>query len=192
MSDTLETAQEAIEHAHHLAETEEGGHARKIAVLVAILAAGLALGEMAEKGAQNAYLTHHITASDDWNFFQAKNIRSNMYALQADALESQPNANDPVVRKRIDAARAQAARLDDDEKTQGRKQLREKAQASEHERDHEFHRYHLFEMVVGGLQLAIVLASVSVVTRVTVLAIVAAALGLAAAAAGLITQFGLI
>lgn len=192
MSDTLETAREAMEHAEHVAEEGFGGHARKIAVLVAILAATLAMAEMAEKGAQNEYLTHHITASDDWNFYQAKNIRSNMYALQADALEAQPNAADAAVRKRIDAARAQAARLDDDEKTVGRKQLMEKAKQSEHARDHAFHRYHFFEMVVGGLQLAIVLASVSVVTRVNALAALAIVLGLGAAVLGLVTQFDLI
>jgi len=192
MSETIETAQEALEHAHHEAAHAPEGHARKIAVLIAVLAAVLAVAEMGEKGSQNAYLTHHISASDDWNFFQAKNIRSNLYATHAEDLESLPNAADPVIRKRIDAARATAARLDDDEKTVGRKQLMAKARASEEERDHAFHRYHLFEAVVGALQLTIVLASVSVVTRVTPLAVLAGVIGAVAACVGLATQFGLI
>ncbi len=192
MSETIETAKEALEHAHHEAAHVPEGHARKIAVLIAILAAVLALAEMGEKSSQNAYLTNHITASDDWNFYQAKNIRSNLYAIHADTLDTLPNAADPAIRKRIDAARANAARLDDDEKTVGRKQLLAKAHASEHDRDHAFHRYHLFEAVVGALQLTIVLASVSVVTRVTPLAVLAGAIGAAAACVGLATQFGLI
>jgi hypothetical protein len=192
MSDTIETAKDALEHAHHEATHVPEGHARKIAVLIATLAAVLAMAEMGEKSAQNAYLTHHITASDDWNFYQAKNIRSNLYALQADNLESQPNAADPAIRKRIDAARAQAARLDDDEKTVGRKQLMAKAQASERARDQAFHRYHWFETAVGALQLTIVLASVAVVTRVAPLAVLAGALGAAAAMLGLAVQFDLV
>ena len=52
--------------------------ARRIAVLIAVLAAALALAEMGEKGAQNAYLTHHIAVSDDWAFYQAKNVRATL------------------------------------------------------------------------------------------------------------------
>src|SRR5579862_5746689 len=90
MSDDIDRAKEAIEGAHEAGGHEQGGSARTIAVLIAALAAALALSDMAEKGAQNDYLTHHIQASDDWNFYQAKNIRSNIYALQADTLESLP------------------------------------------------------------------------------------------------------
>ena len=65
MSETIENAREGLHHAQH----EPGGHtdgsARKVAVLIAVLAAALALAEMGEKGAQNEYLTHHIALSDD-------------------------------------------------------------------------------------------------------------------------------
>ena len=180
MGDSIDRAKETIESAGE--EAEGGGHklgdnARNVAVLVAALAAALAITEIGEKRAQNEYLTHHIQASDDWNFYQAKTIRGNLYTLEAQSLESLPNAADPAVKKRIDDARAEAKRLDDDEKTLGRKQLMAKAKASEEDRDHELHRFHLFEAVVGGLEIAIVLASVSVVTRVRQLAIAAAVLG---------------
>jgi hypothetical protein len=191
MSDDIETAKEAIEGAHHAEAHRQDGSARNIAVLIAALAAALALSDMAEKSAQNAYLTHHIQAADDWNFYQAKNVRSNLYALQADMLESLPGAADPAVRKRIDAARAEAKRLDDDEKSLGRKQLAVKAHASEQARDEAFHRFHLFEMVVGALQISIVLASVSVVTRVRLLALVAGVLGGGASLFGLAEAFDL-
>jgi hypothetical protein len=96
------------------------------------------------------------------------------------------------VHQRAEAARAESKRLDDDEKSRGRKQLAAKAQESAHLRDEAFHHYHLFEAVVGTLQITIVLASVSIVTRVRTLAIAAAALGLAAAAAGTAVAFGLV
>ncbi|MBU6499228.1 MAG: DUF4337 family protein, partial [Rhodospirillales bacterium] len=59
-----------------------------------------------------------------------------------------------------------------------------------HARDHQFHRYHLFEIVVGALQIAIVLASVSVVTRVNLLAVGAGLLGGGAGLFGLAVALG--
>jgi len=177
MSDSIDRAKETIESAGEEGENKLGGNARNIAVLVAVLAAALAVTEMGEKRAQNEYLTHHIQASDDWNFYQAKTIRADLYRVEAQTLESLATAADPAVRKRIDDALAQAKRLDDDEKTVGRKQLMAKAKESEGERDHALHRFHLFEAVVSALELSIVLASVSVVTRVRELAIAAAVLG---------------
>ena len=72
-----------------------------------------------------------------------------------------------------DAARATVARLNDDEKTLGRKQLRAQAEQKERLRDEAFEHYHKYEGVVGALQITIVLASVSVVTRIRLLALAA-------------------
>ena len=183
MADSVEMATESIEGTHHAAHADTG--ARRVAMLVAGLAAALALSELGEKAAQNQYLTHHIQASDDWAQFQAKTIRMNMYAIQAETLASLPNAADPAQVKRISDARAAAARMNDDpEGGNGRKQMVVTAKASEHARDEAFHVYHLFERVVGALQLSIVLASVSVVTRVTALAWVGGLLGGGAAIYG--------
>jgi hypothetical protein len=106
-------------------------------------------------------------------------------------LPGQDNAADAAVHARSEADRATARRLEDDEKTAGRKQLLAKAQRSEQLRDAAFHRYHLFEIVVSALQIAIVLASVSVVTRVLALAFGAAILGGAASLFALAVVFAL-
>jgi hypothetical protein len=193
MSDDIEQAQQGLEHAHEANErhpAHNDGGARRVAVLISALAAGLAIAEMAEKGAQNDYLAHHITTSDDWAFYQAKTLRAAMTEQQIDVLASLPNAAEPEVQKRIAASQAEKARLDDDEKTQGRKQLRAQAEAEARERDEVGHHYHLYEFVVGALQIAIVLASVSVVTRMWVLAAVAGAVGGVAAAFGLWVGLG--
>lgn len=192
MSDDLERAQEGMEHAHEAAETHGDGSARKIAILISVLAAALALAEMQEKGAQNAYMTRHIEVSDDYAFYQAKTVRANLYTTQADLLASLPNAADPAIKARIDADRATAARLEDDEKTQGRKQLLAQAEAHKEQREAQFHRYELFEIVVGALQIAIVLASVSVVTRVRPLAFGAGLIGAGAIVAGVLISLSAI
>ena len=178
-------------------EHHSGGHsdsgARRVAVLIAVLAAALALAEMGEKSSQNDYLTHHILASDSWAFFQAKNVRSTVQHTAAEVMDSLPTSADPAVRGRIDAALAEATRLrDDPAEGDGSKQIAEKAHAEEHLREHAFHRYHMFEVVVGALQIAIVLSSVSVVTRVTALAYGAATIGVVAALFGLATAVGLV
>jgi len=67
--DRLEHAREGIQHAHHLGD----GRARKTAVLIAVLAAALAVADLAEKSARNEFLTRHVVLSDDWSFYQAKN-----------------------------------------------------------------------------------------------------------------------
>lgn len=180
MSEDIEQAQKGLEHAHeddesHPKHNDRG--ARRVAILISVLAAALALGEMSEKGAQNEYLTHHIAASDAWAFYQAKVVRADLHREQADLLDSLPNAADPEVRKRAEASRATAARLDDDEKTQGRKQLRAQAEQKERLRDEALEHYHKYERVVGALQITIVLASVSVVTRTRMLALVAGVIG---------------
>jgi hypothetical protein len=194
MSDELEMAQQGIEHAHHAHEALGDPRARRVAVMIAMLAAALALADMAEKGAQNAYLTAHISLSDEWNFFQAKHVRSTVLSATAELLASLPNAaTDPAIGKRIAQARATAARLEDDPQGgEGRKQLMAKAAHEAEQRDHQFHRYHKFELVVGALQIAIVLASVSVVTRIRQLAMAAALLGAASAVYGLLVWTGVV
>lgn len=190
MSDSIDIATEHLEHAaHHRHKQvhEDDGHARKTAILVAVLAAALALTEMQEKGAQNEYLRLHIKASDDWAEYQAKTVRMNMFSMFADTWEATPGFS----ADKIKAARASAARMDDDPKNNtGRKQMATIAKHSEESREVAFHEYHSFEVAVGGMQIAIVLASVSVVTRVRVLALASGLLGAAAGALALWTAYG--
>ena len=178
MGDTLERAREAMEAARE-------NDARHIAIVISILAAALALAEMQEKGAQNQYLTQHIAVSDSYAYEQAKGVRASEQLATATVLESLPNAADPAVAKRAADARAEAARLVDDPKS-GRKAILAEAKDHEEQREAQHHRYEMFELVVGALQIAIVLASVSVVTGVRTLAFVATAIGVAAIAAGVL------
>jgi hypothetical protein len=182
MSEAMERAHETIhEHAEH-----SDRWARGVAVLVSILAAVLALTEIGGKAAQNAYLTHHVALSNDWAFYQAKNLRSVVRTSEADLLASLPNAADPAVQTRIEAAKEYAARMrDDPQGGEGMKQLAVKAQQQEVERDAAEHRYHNYEYAVGVLEIAIVLASVSVVTRIRLMSIAAGVIGALAAAASL-------
>jgi hypothetical protein len=190
MSESIEHAREGIEHAHHAPALHTDSTARRIAVLIAVIAAALALAEMGEKGAQNEYLTHHIAISDDWAFYQAKNVRATVLAAEAAVLSNLPSAADPGPQAEIERAHESEARLRDDPQSgEGMKQLAVRAKDQEGQRDRAFHRYHEFELVVGALQIAIVLASVSVVTRIVALALGAGVVGAIASAFGIMLAF---
>lgn len=193
MSETIEHARDGIEHAEHAAEHEGIGSARVIAVLVAALAAALAISELGEKSAMTSYLTSHIALSDDYAYYQEKHVRQTTVQTEEALLQSLPNATDPAIQARIKRAHEEQARLADNPKSgQGMKQLLEQAQAEQEKRDHAAHLAHHLEISVGGLQIAIVLASVAVVTRVNTLAWLGAALGAAMSVYALLLWTGAI
>jgi hypothetical protein len=190
MSEQFEHAQEHLEHAAH----EHGGstsHTRA-AVIIGIMAAVLAITEFAAKDAQTEYLTNHIAASDTWAQYQAKSVRRTMLTAQADLLESLPATSDPLVKKRIADARADAERMHSEPGADGMEQLNEKAHDQEHERDHAMHRNHILEIASGGLQIAIVLASISVVINLPAFMLVSVVVGGASAIYALLGGFSLL
>ena len=135
--------------------------------------------EFAAKDAQSNYLINHIAASDTWAQYQAKAVRRTVLISEAELLQSLPAANDPQVQKRIADAQANAARMRSEPGADGMDQLTEKAHEQEHLRDHEMHRTHTLEIASGGLQISIVLASISVVIDLPLFMIASIALGLA-------------
>jgi hypothetical protein len=181
VSESMERAHETIEEHGH-----SDGWARGVAVLVSVLAAVLALTEIGGKAAQNAYLTDHVALSNNWAFYQAKNLRAVVRTSEADLLASLPNAADPTIQARIKDANQYAARMRDDPASgDGMKQLAVTAKQQEDARDEALERYHNYEYAVGALEIAIVLASVSIVTRMRPLTIGAGCIGAIAAALSL-------
>jgi hypothetical protein len=183
MSDEFEQAQEHLEHAAH---GHEGKSHTRPAVIIAIMAAALALTEFAAKDAQTSYLTNHIAATDTWAQYEAKAVRRTVLTSEADLLQSLPTTTDPAVQKRIADAQANANRMRSEPGADGMEQLTEKAHAQEHLRDHEMHRTHTLEIASGGLQIAIVLASISVVIDLPLFMIASVTLGILSAIYGLL------
>jgi len=148
---------------------------RKVALLIAILAAVLAFSETLGKGAQTSALSANIEASNLWSFFQAKTIRMTAVRTAAEGLEAElPAIADAKARanaeQRIAEWRKAAARYDSEPETQeGRKELAARAKAAEAKRDRTLAAYHQYEVASAALQLAIVLASATVITNVALL-----------------------
>lgn len=184
MSEEFEQAHESLE---HVAEGHESGRRnRRAAIIIAVMAAFLALAEFAEKDAQTNYLSNHILASDIWAQYQAKSIRRTVLSAETEMLQSDPRAaTDPATQGRIAAARARADRMRSEPGADGMEQLAQRAHAVEHLRDQELHRKDILEVASGGLQIAIVLASISVVVDLPLLMFGSMLLGLASALYGL-------
>lgn len=159
------------------------GSNKRIAIMIAALAALLALSEFAGKSAQTAALGHHIEASNLWAFFQAKTIRQTTLrtaaeTLEADAAEGLSAAKAEAFKKRIDAWRATAQRYESEPETnEGRRELMARARNTESLRDKALAAYHQFEFGSAAFQIGIVLASASVITGAIWLALSAGVLG---------------
>jgi len=167
------SAHEAHERAEH---AEEAGHHNKgIALLISVLALFLALSETLGKSAQTGALTDTVQASDTWSFYQARNIRATTVTAAKEILELHaPTVTDPAVKtavsKKIEDWGKRIKRWESDpEKGEGMKELMAKAQGLEKKRDHQLEQYHNFEIASAALQIAIVLASASIITSIVAL-----------------------
>lgn len=156
---------------------------KKIALLIAILALVLAFSETLGKGAQTNGLSYNIEASNLWAFFQAKTIRMTNVQTAAGVLEAQlPQASNQqakdAMEKRIGDWKQAAARYDSEPDTQeGRKELAGRAKAAEAKRDRSIAAYHHYEVASAAVQIAIVLASATIITGMNALSWLAGGLG---------------
>ncbi|MBM3645667.1 MAG: DUF4337 domain-containing protein [Alphaproteobacteria bacterium] len=175
-----------------------GGHGhvdgsnKKVALLVAILAALLALSEMGGKSAQTEALGSHIEASNLWSFFQAKTIRQTTLRTAADSVDAQfKDSAQPMpagLKAQVDTWRRTAQRYESEPETnEGRKELMARAKAREQVREKSLAAYHLFEFGSAAFQLAIVLAGAAALTAVTWLLFLSGGLGVLGA---IFTFFG--
>lgn len=153
---------------------------KKIALLIAVLALVLAFSETLGKAAQTTALSQNIEASNLWSFFQAKSIRQTTVRTAAESLDATPGAQASAgAREQAEKWRKTAARYDSEPETgEGRRELAARAKAAEGKRDRAMAAYHQYEVASGAVQIAIVLASATIITGAAVLAWVAGALGL--------------
>jgi hypothetical protein len=168
-------------------EALEGHRNKRVAILIAILAAMLALAETGGSQAKQDALNANIEASNLWAFFQAKTIRQTVLRTASESLEIEmrtlASAQVEAATKRMDAWKATAQRYESEPETgEGRRELMGRAKAMEAKRDRALAADHVFEIASGALQIGIVLASAAVITGAIWLAFTAIGLGLIGAA----------
>jgi hypothetical protein len=177
------SAHESMEHSEHAQHAS--GENKKIALLIAVIALCLALSETLGKGAQTEAISKNVEAANLWAFFQAKSIRRTVVQSAAEnaklGLESASNdAARAALTKQIESWQKTAARYRSEPETgEGQDQLAERAKHAEHERDLAMAKYHHFELASAAFQIAIVLASATIITGMIALAWISGLLALA-------------
>ncbi|MBN9248608.1 DUF4337 domain-containing protein [Hyphomicrobium sp.] len=152
----------------------EGTRSREklIGVYVGILAVILAICSLGDSNSQQDATHQNIAASNVWSFFQAKNARRQALRLHADEFEvmllATPTMPDDV-RKKIEAKLADYKLQDkqltsDPEHGEGLDELFQKGKALEASRDEALKRNPYFDYSQALLQIAIVLASVALIS----------------------------
>jgi hypothetical protein len=177
------SAHEQMEHAEHVEHAAE--HNKQIALLIAVLALFLAFSETLGKSAQTEGIGGNVEASNLWAFFQAKSIRRTVVLTASEAMKLQvdnagSDAAKAAMQKQIDDWQKTAARYRSEPEThEGTTELAERAKEVEHARDTALARYHNYEIASAAFQIAIVMASATIITGMIALAWVAGLLGLA-------------
>jgi hypothetical protein len=185
-------AHESMEHAEH-AEHASGSN-RNIALLIAVIALFLALSEMLGKGAQTQSISKNVEASNLWAFFQAKSIRRTQIQTAAEQGKltlgtTTDEAAKAALAKQIDTWDKTAARYRNEPETgEGSEQLAKRAKEAETARDVATDKYHHYEYASAMFQIAIVLASATIITGMVWLALLSGALLLTGIA---MTGFGM-
>ena len=151
-----------------LHEHAENTFSRRVALVTAVFAVVLAIAALGGNHAMKEMLLSQQQSSDQWAFYQAKVIREHLYRgqklrLEADLAERDASLK-PAAREKLEGL---LRRLDEEEKRYGaeKKDIEKAAKDLEHTRDGYALRDPYFLIAEALLQIAIVMASVSILAR---------------------------
>jgi Domain of unknown function (DUF4337) len=161
---------------------------RAVALIIAILALLLALSEAGAKSAQHLSTEKNIEASDLFNFYQAKKIRSTVVETASKILEAQKTAivdagARDAFEKQIGDFKTAVARFEKDTKNpeDSLDAIEERAKAAVEARELANRKLDHYELSSGLSQIAIVLASAAIITGISALVWLSVGLGVVGA-----------
>jgi len=157
---------------------KEGGeaHLTYVSLAISILAVLVAMVTVLGHRTHTEAVLQQAKASDQWNEYQAKKIRQNEFAVATDLLTLQPNANGAAVEKKLEDYKKHSEKWTD-ELAEEQKQAKE-FEAEVAKAEHQAGRYDLGEAL---LQIAVVLCSITLLTRQRLFFIGGLTLGVAGA-----------
>jgi hypothetical protein len=170
-----------MEAAEQIAEAREGADEKfknRAALSIAFMAMLLAITSLGGGNAAEDMANNNIHASDTWAFYQAKSIRQTSLRVAADEMEAGLRANPGMpadarafMQGKLEEYRSTAARYEDEPdaqdpsnpiKGEGRRQLTARAKDFESQRERAQKQDPNFDFAEALFQIAIVLASVSI------------------------------
>ena len=185
-----------MEAAEQIAEARESADEKfksRAALIIAFMAMLLAITSLGGGNAAEDVANNNIHASDTWAFYQAKSIRQTSLRVAADTLEADLRANPNMpaeartfIEKKVEEYRSTAERYEDEPdknapgdplKGEGRRQLTARAKDFESQRDRAQKQDPNFDFSEALFQIAIVLASVAILSGSRMILRVALATG---------------
>ena len=160
-------AEVEVPNVEELEEQKGKTFTKRVALTTAIFAVILAITSLGGNNAMKEMLLAQQQASDQWAFYQAKVIREHLYRsqklrLEADLLE-RGNLMKPDAKERIESM---VKKMAEEEARYGaeKKEIEQEAKKLEHERDVNRNRDPYFDYAEVLLQIAIVMASISILS----------------------------
>jgi len=149
-----------------LEEKRRHSFSKKVALFTAFYAVILAICALGGNNSMKEMLLAQQEASNQWAFYQAKNIREYLYRIEKDRLETQiverGDTMKPAAlkhyREKIQKVSAEEARLSKD-----KAEISAEAKKQEHERDVNRAKDPYFDFAEVLLQISIVMSSVSII-----------------------------
>jgi hypothetical protein len=176
-------AEVELPNAEELEELRGKKFTKRVALVTAIFAVLLAITSLGGNKAMKEMLLAQQQASDQWAFYQAKVVREHLYRSQKLRLEidliERGSVMKPEVKERVEGM---LKKLTDEEARYNaeKKEIEKEAKKLEHERDVNRGKDPYFEYGEVLLQIAIVMASISILSGsrpVLYFALVGAVLG---------------
>jgi hypothetical protein len=157
-----------IPNPEELEEMRNTGFTRRVAITTAIYAVMLAIAALGGNNAMKDMLLAQQQSSDQWSFYQAKVIREHEYRIQQKRLEVELAERGagmaPEARQQYEALLAEFTAETKRYNTE-KKDIEKDAKKLEHERDVNRQRDPYFDFAEVLLQIAIVMSSVSILSR---------------------------
>ena len=172
---------------------ENNRQKNRTALTISIFAMVLAITSLGGSNAAKDITQENILAANTYAFYQAKSIRQTTLKVAAADMELQllrepamNTAAKEATQKKIDDYKKTRDRYESEPDTnEGKKELMVRAKAHEAVRDHAIRQDPWFDYAEGGLQIAIVLLSVSIIGSIPALYFAGLGLGLLGAVSAL-------
>jgi len=149
-----------------LEERRDTSFSRRVALTTAVYAVILAIASLGASNAMKHMLLAQQQSSDQWAFYQAKVIREHLYRAQALVMQAELADTAAGRGPRQEKQQALATRFAEEEKRYNaeKKDIEKDAKKLEAARDHRRERHPYFEFGEVLLQIAIVSASVAILS----------------------------
>ena len=143
-------------------EMRESGETgmRRVSLAISVLAVLVAMVTVLGHRTHTEAVLMQTRAADQWNLYQAKKIRQGQIGTTADLLSLQPSANDVAVKKKLSEYKAHLQKWNQELIDE-----QQKAQGLEHEVNLAERRANRYDLGEALLEIAVVLSSITLLTR---------------------------